>query len=110
MDFELRAPHTHLYPGLRLRLAPERAFTQTGHAERGVDVAIEFSDGTAARARLEPDGAGWTLAVAAHRTAAGTRIPARRWRLSAEHDGAGEALLRIVARLQAPPAAGGGSS
>ncbi|WP_353476270.1 hypothetical protein PVT71_25285 (plasmid) [Salipiger sp. H15] len=68
---ELEAFHTHLYPGARGRLI-------SAPPEGGESAArVHFSDGGVAGARLT----GETLAVAGHRTAAGTGIDARSWRL-----------------------------
>ena len=76
---ELDAFHTHLYPGARGRItAPADGPAQ-----------VRFSDGTRVPARL----AGDLLTLAAHRTAAGTKIPERRWRIATEGDG-----FRVTAR------------
>lgn len=71
----LRAGHTHLYPGARLRAA-------TAALRRGSRVHIEFSDLASAAALIETAGAARaTLAVDAYRTARGTVIAAKRWLL-----------------------------
>jgi hypothetical protein len=78
----LRAAATHLYPGARLRgdapLAPGPTL-------------VAFADGVEAPGEIEADGA--TLSVAAHRTARGARIPAKRWRLAETPEG-----WRVAAR------------
>ncbi len=54
---------------------------------------VEFSDGTRAPAALHRAGENWELDVAAYRTARGTAIAGRRWRMRAEGDG-----LKVIAR------------
>jgi len=89
----LRATHTHLYPGARLRV-------QEGAAElrKGDTVTIEFADMQVARAKVAATRDGRVeLAVASHRTGKGTAIAAKRWLVEAsEREGAG---YRIVRRL-----------
>jgi hypothetical protein len=72
---QLRATHTHLYPGARLLGALPAL-------RRGQRLAIAFADLGHADARVEQfDAAGLTLAVAAHRTARGTPVAPRCWLL-----------------------------
>lgn len=72
----LRAGHTHLFRGARLPLPA------TVSAPRPCALELEFSDGVRTPAELlapvRPDEP-WLLAVGAHRTAAGTALPARSW-------------------------------
>ncbi len=73
----LRAGHTHLYPGARLR-------AEGLSLRRGQGLSIEFADLGAAAARVESvDHGRATLAVSAHRTARGTQIVAKRWLIEA---------------------------
>jgi len=73
----LRAGHTHLYPGARLRA--EGPPLRGGQALR-----IEFADLGSAAARVEAvEDARATLAVGAHRTARGACIVAKRWLIEA---------------------------
>lgn len=59
--------HSHLYPGARGRIeGPGQG-----------DCVLEFPDGALAFGTLD----GPVLSVRAHRTAAGTDIPAKRWRI-----------------------------
>jgi len=81
---EIEIDHTHLYPGARGRLRG----TLPGAEGPAL---VHFADGVTAEARL----AGGELHVAAYRTRAGTRIPARAWRLQRDGDGG----LRVEARL-----------
>lgn len=75
----LTVRHSHLYPGARGRIeGPGQG-----------DCVLEFSDGALAFGTLD----GPVLSVGAHRTAAGTEIPAKRWRI--QRDGA---RFRILAR------------
>lgn len=71
---EIFVHHTHLYPGAKGRLAEPPA---DGPA------LVEFSDGVAVTGRME----GETLAMPAYRTAAGTKVDAKRWRLAFNADG-----------------------
>ncbi len=77
---ELEAHHSHLYPGARGRVL--------GRAGEGAAV-VRFADGSSAQGELR----GGVLRLAPYRTAAGTLIGARGWRLSL--DGAG---FRVAAR------------
>ncbi|MWD27718.1 hypothetical protein E0K89_009550 [Aquicoccus sp. SCR17] len=65
---QLRASHTHLYPGAR--------GTCDGPLCDG-PVLLEFSDGVAVSGQI----AGDRLQLAAHVTAAGTAIPAKAWQI-----------------------------
>ncbi|MBL8361725.1 MAG: hypothetical protein JNN18_14620 [Rubrivivax sp.] len=71
----LRAAHTHLYPGARLQA--------DGPLTAGAGLVVVFADHGSAGARVErvEDGR-VTLAVAAHRTARGTLVEAKRWLLT----------------------------
>jgi len=95
----LRAPHTHLYPGLRGRFGPEQALRWSTHL-RDQSAVVEFSDGRGADACLESiqaDGA--HLRVEAYVTAAGTAIPARRWLLELVWEESAIARFRVLRRL-----------
>lgn len=69
---ELEAGHTHLYPGARGRIL-------SGAPEDG-PATMRFADGEAARGELTRD----ILRLGPHRTAAGTRIAAKAWRITFE--------------------------
>lgn len=86
--------HTHVYPGCKVRLsdAPGR--------KRGADCLIEFSDGVVVPGRYAASTDAIILRVPAHRTAKGTRIVAKSWRL--EPDGAG-GVWRVRERLPDDP-------
>jgi hypothetical protein len=76
----LRATHTHLYPGARLR-----GLTALRTGQR---LTIEFSDLGSAAARVEAAaGREATLAVAAYATARGTSIAAKRWLIEQREQG-----------------------
>lgn len=78
----LTVRHSHLYPGARGRIeGPGQG-----------DCVLEFSDGALAFGTLD----GPVLSVGAHRTAAGTEIPAKRWQIDAE-----DRHFRVRARLSA---------
>lgn len=82
----LRATGSHLYPGAR------------GTVSRDGPGAclIEFADGSAAVGTLGADASGGrVLDVAGYRTARGTDVPPRRWRLD---PGAAPGAFRIAAR------------
>jgi hypothetical protein len=90
----LRATASHLYPGAPLRTAD----ALPGEGETA-ECLVDFADGTCARGRLAGAPGGLVLALAAHRTARGTDIPAKRWRLAEAGSNAGEALLKVRQRL-----------
>lgn len=74
----LSFPGSHAYPGGRV------AVTDDG----GEDVAIvEFADGVTVPARLSRAGDALLVEVPAYRTARGTGIDARRWRVARGADG-----------------------
>ena len=89
----LRATHTHLYPGARLRREDGAAELRKGDA-----VTIEFADMQVASAKVAAThDEQIELAVASHRTGKGKAIAAKRWLVQAsEGEGAG---YRIVRRL-----------
>lgn len=72
---ELRVRHTHLYPSARIRIEdPETA--------AGAGLRLSFSDLAHASGQLlAREGLAWLIAVGPYRTAAGTAIPAKHWRL-----------------------------
>ena len=81
----LRATHTHLYPGHRGTIA---GLTQGSDWRAGGKAMVEFSDGSVTTARLTQTEGYWLLFTDAYRTAAGTGIAEKRWRIEIkEHDG-----------------------
>lgn len=70
----LAAGHSHLYPGARGRVLSGAA------AEGPLDgpVVVEFGDGSCVPGALSGD----CLCLAAYRTAAGTGIAAKTWRIA----------------------------
>lgn len=69
---EIEVFHTHLYPGAKGRVTAGSATAAETPA------VLLFADGMRADARLS----GSALTVAGYRTAAGTRIASKSWRLS----------------------------
>ncbi len=106
MPLLLRAANTHLYPGARLTSANGDAL----RLRRGSHVTVEFADlGVAHGQVIATHDGGWTLAMAAHRTARGADVPAHCWfvaRTPAADDGHSIAPpapgLRIKRRLPCP--------
>ncbi len=76
-ELRLEAVHSHLYPGLRGSL--HGALPKRG---RDATCEVAFSDGAQALATLvmESDTEG-VLETGPYTTAAGTKIPAKRWRV-----------------------------
>lgn len=74
----LRATHTHLYPGHRGTVA---GLAQRADWRVGGSAVVEFSDGSATTARITPSNGDWLLRTDPYRTAAGTEIAERRWRV-----------------------------
>jgi len=89
----LRATHTHLYPGHRGTIS---GAVRIADLKKTRDCLVEFVDGSAASANISADGANWLLRVDAYRTAAGTEIPVKRWRLRLHEDG-DELQFRVLA-------------
>lgn len=86
----LRASHTHLYPGARLRSEGVRL-------RRNQVLDIEFADLGSATARVEALASGQaTLAVSMHRSARGTTVAAKRWCIKAAGDGEWRVLRRLA--------------
>ena len=84
---------SHLYPGARATVSPPLG---PEAAETGAACLALFADGGRAAARLGPIRTGRAaLAVAAHVTARGRAIPAKRWTVTLAADGA---ALRVAAR------------
>ena len=77
---------THAYPGAKAKLH------EAGTLAAG-PCAVEFSDDAQVPAALHRAGENRELDVAAYRTARGTAIAGKRWRMRAEGDG-----LKLIAR------------
>ena len=91
----LQATHTHLYPGHRGKIS---GLAQIADIQAGGDCLVEFSDGSAAAARISRSENGWQLDTEAYRTAAGTDIAAKRWLVCVEEDD-GRAEFRVLKKL-----------
>ena len=90
----LQATHTHLYPGHEGGISGISRLTEM---QAECDCLVEFSDGSATCARLSRVNNGWQLHTMAYRSAAGTDIAERRWRVRLEEDG-GRVRFRILKR------------
>lgn len=95
MSLILQAIHTHLYPGHRGKISGAGQIADLGE---GRDCLVEFVDGSATPARLSISGKDWRLDTQPYRTAAGTEIAARRWRIRLTETG-DELTFRVLARL-----------
>ncbi|UCH39234.1 MAG: hypothetical protein JSU67_13850 [Gammaproteobacteria bacterium] len=91
----LQATHTHLYPGHRGKIS---GLAQITDIQAGGNCLVEFSDGSAATARISRSKKGWHLDTEAYRTAAGTDITPKRWLVCVEEDG-GLAEFRVIKKL-----------
>ena len=89
----LQATHTHLYPGHRGSIADAGSIEQWPVICDGV---VEFSDGSTTDARLMQHADGWRLRTSPYRTAAGTHIHGKHWRI--EFDEVGDHLEFRVLR------------
>lgn len=88
---ELHARHTHLYPGARVHIdAVDTAV--------GTPLSLVFSDQVCAQGELlAREGLAWLIAVGPYRTAAGSAIAAKRWRLEPLPDD--PSLYRVLGRI-----------
>lgn len=73
-------PHSHAFPGGRVIVDDD--------GTAGPECLVEFGDGVTVVSEWRPAGDAMDLEIPAHRTAKGTRIAARRWRLVRRKDGA----------------------
>lgn len=79
MEIVLEASHTHLYPGHEGKVA---GVGTVPAMPAGATCRIDFADGSVALGSLTHErGDDWTLEVSPYTTAAGTPMPAKRWRL-----------------------------
>lgn len=78
--------HSHAFPGGCLTI-------EDAEATEGMCV-VEFGDGVATIGEWHPDGNGINLAIPAYRTAKGTDVDARRWRLIQSQDGSWRSYRR----------------
>lgn len=90
----LEAAHSHLYPGHRGKIS---GIARIADIPAGVDCLVEFTDGSAAAARILHSGDGWQLATEAYRTAAGTDIAEKVWRIRLEEEN-GRAIFRVLGK------------
>lgn len=74
--FILEASHTHLFPGHKGKVS---GLASMAELSAGRDCLVEFSDGSAAVARIRKSDDCWQLYTNAYRTGAGTDIAERRW-------------------------------
>lgn len=72
-------PHSHAFPGGEVRI-------EDAEATEGKCV-VEFGDGVAMLGDWHPDGDAIVLDILAYRTARGTDVEARRWRLVYDQQG-----------------------
>ncbi len=72
-------PHSHAFPGGEVRV-------EDAEAAEGMCV-VEFGDGIAMIGEWHPDGDHVRLSIPAYRTARGTDVDARRWRLVRDNAG-----------------------
>lgn len=97
MEIVFEASHTHLYPGHEGRVSNADA-APTGKAAG--TCRIEFADGGVALGSLtHAEGDDWVLDVGPYATAAGTDIPAKRWRVELRQGEGGLTTFRIRGKL-----------
>lgn len=88
----LQATHTHLYPGHRGKIP---GLAQITDLPESGDCLVEFTDGSATPARISKTENTWQLDADAYRTAAGTKIAAKRWLVCLEET-RGQVAFRIL--------------
>lgn len=91
----LQATHTHFYPGHEGEIS---GISRIAELQAGCDCVVEFVDGSATCAKISRIDDGWQLQTNAYRTAAGTEIAAKRWRLRLEETG-DRIRFRILQRV-----------
>lgn len=96
--WQLHASHSHLYPGARLRMRGRTAAAlERPDWQAGDSVLVEFADQSVSAGALRAlQGDSVELAVGAYRTAKGTAITDKAWRLQWVP---GEPALRVIAHL-----------
>jgi hypothetical protein len=72
-------PHSHAFPGGRVLVEDDGAAAG--------EVEVEFADGSVVVAVWRQEGDDFQLEVPTYRTARGTEVAARRWRLAKGRDG-----------------------
>mgnify|MGYP001252258857 CR=1 FL=1 len=72
-------PHSHAFPGGRVLVEDDGAAAGAGE--------VEFADGSVVVAAWRQEGDDFQLEVPTYRTARGTEVAARRWRLAKGRDG-----------------------
>jgi len=92
----LHATHTHLYPGHQGKIS---GLALIADMPAGDDCLVEFSDGTAASARIARSEKGWLLYTDAYRTAAGTDIAKKVWLVGLAKNG-NHPEFRIINKVQ----------
>lgn len=94
MPMILQATNTHFYPGHRGTIC---GVQRIADLETERDAMVEFSDGSAASARIIDTPTDWRLQVDAYLTAAGTEIPAKNWLVRVHQEG-DRLKFRILAK------------
>ena len=90
----LQAPHTHLYPGL---VGTISGLDEGPGLQAERDCLVAFADGSAATARFSKSGNHWLLCTQAYRTAAGTDIETKAWRVRLDQDDE-RVIFRIIGK------------
>lgn len=72
-------PHSHAFPGSRVGIEDD--------ADAGPGCLVEFGDGVVVMAEWRRTNHGFDLSLPAYRTARGTEVAARSWRLVQRADG-----------------------
>ena len=99
-ELRLEAPHTHLYPGLVGNLVGAIPAASAGQA---APCQVAFSDGTMALGSLTvTEATDAVLDAGPYMTAAGTKIPRKRWRIALSRDNGRAVRFRVRAKLQPP--------
>ena len=95
-EWRFSASNTHLYPGARLRIVGATG----ARPARGDAVTIEFADlGIATGNVAAVADARIVLALAAHTTARGTRIGAKKWTIGADAAAGDANAFKVIGRL-----------
>lgn len=97
MEIVFEASHTHLYPGHEGKVAGTESVSSI---PADTTCRVDFADGSVTFGSLTRAGGNWTLDTGPYTTAAGTDMPAKRWRVDIRQESHG-LTFRVRRKLPA---------